>query len=83
MVPYEASAVMAMILLKKYGIVTVHLAAIPPGTSALLFKFMNPETLKRFGGAERFARALKDSVDEVSEVISNRELVLKTLFADR
>src|SRR6266571_4759754 len=49
MVPYEATAAVAMNLLKDHGIVTVHFAGVPPGTSALLIKFVPPETLQKFG----------------------------------
>ena len=55
LVPYEATAALAMLLLRDHGILTVHFAALPPGTSALLLKFLPPETLERFGGPERFA----------------------------
>ncbi|ETW92777.1 MAG: hypothetical protein ETSY2_52630, partial [Candidatus Entotheonella gemina] len=36
-VPYEASAALAMLLLRDYGIITVHFVGLPPGTSALMF----------------------------------------------
>jgi L-seryl-tRNA(Ser) seleniumtransferase len=75
LVPYEATAVLAMLLLRDHGILTVHFAALPPGTSALLLKFVPPETLERFGGAERFAAAVDDSIDALAGVLpSEREL---------
>ncbi|MGE3541010.1 MAG: aminotransferase class I/II-fold pyridoxal phosphate-dependent enzyme [Candidatus Tectimicrobiota bacterium] len=57
-VPYEASAALAMLLLRDYGIITVHFVGLPPGTSALMFKFIAPEVLQRFGGAQAYARAV-------------------------
>ena len=41
-VPYEATAGLAMLLLRDYGIVTVHFAGVSLGTSALMFKFIPP-----------------------------------------
>ena len=34
-VPIEASAALSMLLLRDYGVMTVHFAGLPPGTSAL------------------------------------------------
>jgi L-seryl-tRNA(Ser) seleniumtransferase len=74
-VPYEAAAALAMLLLVEHGILTVHFAAIPPGTSAILIKFVPPELLERFGGAERFADAVAGSLDRLAELIKDeREL---------
>ena len=50
LLPYERPPRSAMLLLRDHGILTVHFAALPPGTSALLLKFVPPETLE-FGGA--------------------------------
>ncbi|MEX2647240.1 MAG: hypothetical protein WD249_13350 [Gaiellaceae bacterium] len=69
-VPIEATAALAMVLLRDHGILTVHFAAVPPGTAALLLKFVPPETLERFGGAAAFARAVDESLDEVARVLS-------------
>jgi L-seryl-tRNA(Ser) seleniumtransferase len=67
--PIEATAALAMVLLRDHGILTVHFAALPPGTSALLFKFVQPETLERFGGAEAFAAAVDASLDELAGLL--------------
>ena len=69
--PIEATAALAMLLLRDHGILTVHFAALPPGTSALLFKFVSPETLARFGGAERLAAAVDASVGELGEILAS------------
>jgi L-seryl-tRNA(Ser) seleniumtransferase len=70
--PIEATAALAMLLLRDHGVLTVHFAALPPGTSALLFKFLPPETLARFGGADRLAAAVEGSVDRLAEVLPSR-----------
>jgi L-seryl-tRNA(Ser) seleniumtransferase len=69
LVPVEATAGLAMLLLRDHGVLTVHFAAIPPGTSALLLKFIPPETLVRFGGAGRFAEAVDASLDELARIV--------------
>jgi L-seryl-tRNA(Ser) seleniumtransferase len=71
--PYEATAALAMLLLRDHGILTVHFAALPPGTSALLLKFLPPETLERFGGPERFAGAVDESLDALGTLVADRE----------
>jgi L-seryl-tRNA(Ser) seleniumtransferase len=69
--PIEATAALAMLLLRDHGILTVHFAALPPGTSALLLKFVQPETLERFGGAEAFAAAVDASLDELAGLLDS------------
>jgi L-seryl-tRNA(Ser) seleniumtransferase len=69
LVPYEATAALAMLLLRDHGILTVHFAALPPGTSALLLKFIPPETLERFGGPERFAASVEGALDELAALL--------------
>jgi L-seryl-tRNA(Ser) seleniumtransferase len=79
-VPIEATAALAMLLLRDHGILTVHFAALPPGTAALLLKFIPPETLERVGGADAFAEAVDTSLDELARLLSTparvRELLL-------
>jgi L-seryl-tRNA(Ser) seleniumtransferase len=69
--PIEATAALAMLLLRDHGILTVHFAALPPGTSALLLKFVQPETLERFGGAEAFATAVDSSLSELAGLLDS------------
>ena len=78
--PIEATAGFAMAMARDHGILSVHLAGLPPGTSALLFKFIPPETLDRFGGAERFAEAVDDSIDTLSTAIGNPEEMRSLLY---
>lgn len=79
-VPVEASAGLAMLLLRDYGVLTVHFAGLPPGTSSMLIKFMPPETLARFGGAERFADAVDRSLDRLADVIGDPAAFRDLLF---
>jgi L-seryl-tRNA(Ser) seleniumtransferase len=72
--PIEATAALAMLLLRDHGILTVHFAALPPGTSGLLLKFIPPETLQGFGGAKEFAQAVDASLDELAVLGSPDEL---------
>jgi len=78
--PYEATAAVAMLLLRDYGVLTVHFAGLPPGTSGLLFKFLSPEVLARFGGPQKLARAVDAAIDQLSEMLPEpahvRELLL-------
>jgi L-seryl-tRNA(Ser) seleniumtransferase len=70
-VPYEATAALAMLLLRDHGMLTVHFAGLPPGTSALLFKFVDPVTLERLGGPDRFAEAVDQALDALAALISD------------
>ena len=80
MVPIEASAGLAMLMLRDYGVLTVHFAGLPPGTSAMLIKFIPPETLKRFGGAEKFAEAVDKSLDRLADIIGDEAAFRELLF---
>jgi L-seryl-tRNA(Ser) seleniumtransferase len=80
LVPYEATAALAMLLLLDHGVLTVHFAAVPPGTSALLLKFIPRELLDRFGGAERFAAAVEDALGRLAEVAGDEHAVRRLLF---
>ncbi len=80
LVPYEAAAALAMLLLQDYGILAVHLAALPPGTADFLFKFMPPETLQRFGGPQAFAQAIDASLDKLAGLVAKPEHIQQLLF---
>jgi L-seryl-tRNA(Ser) seleniumtransferase len=79
-VPYEATAALAMLLLRDYGILSVHFAGIPPGTAALMIKFLPPETLARFGGPATLADAIDASITELARTMRDpramRELLM-------
>ena len=79
-VPYEATAALAMILLRDFGILTVHFAGLPPGTSALLVKFLPPETVARFGGAAALAQAFDQSIDKLAALLPERDRIESLLL---
>ena len=81
-VPLEATAALAMTLLRVHGILTVHFAAVPPGTAALLIKFVVPETLERFGGADAFAAAVDEGIDEVARLLGRPDELRGALGLD-
>lgn len=72
-VPYEATAALSMLLLKNHGIVSVRFTGIPPGTAAMMVKFIPPETLDALGGAERNAQALDASLDELAGLMTDED----------
>ena len=78
--PYEASASLAMLLVRDYGVLTVHLVGLPPGTSSLMLKFVPPETLERFGGADAYAAAIDSSLDKLAELIAHPDAVRELLL---
>jgi L-seryl-tRNA(Ser) seleniumtransferase len=81
-VPYEASAALAMLLLRDYGVITVHFVGLPPGTSALLIKFIPPETLARFGGAPAYAKAIDACLSKLAGMLAEPEQLHRLLLGD-
>jgi L-seryl-tRNA(Ser) seleniumtransferase len=79
-VPVEATAAVAMQLLRDHGLLTVHFAAVPPGTPDLLLKFVPPETLASLGGAEALAALIADSVERSLPLIADLDRLRKLLF---
>lgn len=80
-VPYEATAGLAMIMLRDHGIVSVHFAGLPPGTAALMIKFLPPDIVERFGGPAALAGAVDTSLDTLAEVMKTPD-GLRTLLLD-
>ena len=80
--PIEATAALAMILLRDDRILTVHFAAVPPGTSSLLLKFVRPDTLERFGGADAFAGAVDRALDAVADALRTPAALSELLFGN-
>ena len=78
-VPYEATAALAMLLLRDHGVLSVHFAGIPPGTAALMIKFLPPETLERFGGPARLADAIDGSINALADMMKTPD-ALRTLL---
>ncbi len=81
-VPYEASAALAMLLLRDYGIITVHFVGLPPGTSALMFKFIAPEVLKLFGGAEAYVQAVDTCLGKLADMLADPAQIRDLLLGD-
>jgi len=81
-VPIEATAALAMLLLQDYGILTVHFAGLPPGNSAFLIKFVHPETLERLGGPRSFVRAVTASLHKLGELLKRPGEIRALLTAD-
>jgi L-seryl-tRNA(Ser) seleniumtransferase len=79
-VPVEATAAVAMQLLQDHGLLTVHFAAVPPGTPDLLLKFVPPETLASLGGAETLAAAIGESVERALAAVSDLDELRALLF---
>jgi L-seryl-tRNA(Ser) seleniumtransferase len=59
---------------------TVHFVGLPPGTSALMIKFIPPETLARFGGPQAYARAVDDALTKLASMIADSEKIRRLLF---
>jgi L-seryl-tRNA(Ser) seleniumtransferase len=72
-----------MLLLRDHGILTVHFAALPPGTAAVLVKFIPPETLERFGGPDVFADAVESSLDTLGRLVADPSRVRELLLGER
>ncbi len=81
-VPYEASAALAMLLLRDAGVISVHFVGLPPGTSALMLKFISPEALESFGGAERYADAIDDAFDKLAALLRDPEAIRTLLLGE-
>lgn len=81
-VPFEATAALAMLLLRDHGMMTVHFVGLPPGTSAHMIKFIPPETLTRFGGAQAYARAIDDGLTKLAGLVGDPDKLRRLLFGD-
>lgn len=79
-VPVEATAALAMQLLQDHGLLTVHFAAVPPGTPDLLLKFVPPETIVSLGGADSLAAAIAGSVERTLDVLGSGERIRELLY---
>jgi L-seryl-tRNA(Ser) seleniumtransferase len=81
-VPYEASALLSMLLLRDYDMLMVHFVGVPPGTADLLIKFVPPETLERFGGPSRYAEAVNATLSKIGQLIRNPQRVREMLLGE-
>jgi hypothetical protein len=78
-VPFEASAAFCMLLLRDYSMLTVHFVGMPPGGADILFKFIPPETLGRFGGPAKFAAAVDGALTTLGSLLKEPDK-LRTLL---
>src|SRR6266513_941381 len=81
-VPYEAASALAMLLLRDYGVITVQLVGVPPGTSSVMLKFIAPETLARFGGADAYARAIDDGLTKLAGMLAEPTQIARLLLGE-
>ena len=81
-VPYEAASALAMLLLRDYGVITVQLVGVPPGTSSVMLKFIAPETLARFGGADAYARAIDDCLMKLAGMLAEPRQIAHLLLGE-
>jgi L-seryl-tRNA(Ser) seleniumtransferase len=81
-VPWEATAAFTMLLLRDHGMMTVSFVGIPAGTSSHMMKFIPPETLARFGGAEAYARAVDDALDKLADIAGDPAKIRRLLFGE-
>jgi L-seryl-tRNA(Ser) seleniumtransferase len=71
-----------MLLLEDYGLITVHFAGLPPGTSSLLFKFVPPETLAAVGGPTAVATAVDKSLSRLAGLLREPARLAALLFGE-
>jgi L-seryl-tRNA(Ser) seleniumtransferase len=78
--PVEATAALAMVLLRDHGLLTVHFAGLPPGTADLLIKFLPPATVAAVGGPAAFAAAVDAALDAAAGALAGRDEFHRLLF---
>jgi hypothetical protein len=71
-----------MMMLRDFGVLTVHFVGLPPGGANLLLKFIPPETLARFGGADKFAAAVDQSITKLGELLKEPEKIRSLLLGN-
>jgi L-seryl-tRNA(Ser) seleniumtransferase len=81
-VPYEASALLSMLLLRDYDMLMVHFVGVPPGTADLLIKFVPPETLARFGGARKYAEAIDATLSKIGQLLHHPQRIRELLLGE-
>lgn len=79
-VPYEASALLSMLLLRDHDMLMVHFVGVPPGTADLLIKFVPPETLERFGGARKYAAAVDATLTKIGQLLHQPQRIRELLL---
>jgi L-seryl-tRNA(Ser) seleniumtransferase len=79
-VPYEATSALAMLLVRDHAVITVQLVGLPPGTSSLMLKFIPPEDLERFGGADAYAEAIDDCLSKLASLLTRPDEIRRLLL---
>ena len=82
-VPFEASAAFCMLMLRDHSMLTVHFVGMPPGGADILFKFIPPETLARFGGPGKFAAAVDASLTTLGSLLKDPEQIRVLLLGSK
>jgi L-seryl-tRNA(Ser) seleniumtransferase len=82
-VPFEATAALCMLLLQDYKMLTVHFVGLPPGGGDILFKFIPPETLSRFGGAAKFASVVDACLTKLGSLLREPEKIRTLLLGEK
>ncbi len=82
-VPFEATAALCMLMLEDFNMLTVHFVGLPPGGGDILFKFIPPETLGRFGGPEKFAKAVDACLGKLGSLLREPEKIRLLLLGDK
>lgn len=82
-VPFEATAALCMLMLEDFNMLTVHFVGLPPGGGDILFKFIPPETLGRFGGPEKFAKAVDACLGKLGSLLREPEKIRMLLLGQK
>ncbi|HAM59023.1 MAG TPA: hypothetical protein DCQ64_27860 [Candidatus Rokubacteria bacterium] len=82
-VPFEASAAFCMLLLQDHNMLTVHFVGMPPGGADILFKFIPPETLARFGGPGTFADAVDAALTTLGSLLKEPDKIRTLLLGGK
>ncbi len=82
-VPFEATAALCMLMLEDFNMLTVHFVGLPPGGGDILFKFIPPETLSRFGGPAKFASAVDACLTRLGSLLREPEKIRTLLLGDQ
>jgi L-seryl-tRNA(Ser) seleniumtransferase len=82
-VPFEASAAFCMLLLQDHNMLTVHFVGMPPGGADILFKFIPPETLARFGGPGKFAAAVDACLTRLGALLKEPDKIRDLLLGSK
>lgn len=82
-VPFEATAALCMLLLQDYKMLTVHFVGLPPGGGDILFKFIPPETLSRFGGPAKFASVVDACLTKLGSLLREPEKIRTLLLGEK